>query len=118
MNEGNGGFNALLQRHRGGGLLDELDTAMARVVKAVRETGQKGAITLKLDVAQAARGQAGIVIEDQVKTKEPSLKSEVSFWFAGDDGRLLVKDPRQAEFPLDVLAGGKAPERASAAVNS
>lgn len=83
-----------------GAINDELTEKMAELVKAVRDTGKKGEITLKITVAMMATGNEDMVkLSPVVSAKIPELDSPVTIMYSTADGDLLREDPdkRQTE---------------------
>jgi len=100
---GNNFVAVLNQLHRGSAVADASD-ALAEVVKAVRENGKKGKLSLTITVVPLSKGDAvDLVCEVAVKVPKPNKGS--SLFFVADDGTLLRNDPRQGELKLTVLAG-------------
>lgn len=92
---------------RGGAMLDEMSARLNELVSAAQETGQGGEIVLKLKLRHAKVGQGTFVIEDQIVTKVPSLKTSGTLLFGTPDGNLQRQDPRQANMEFGVHQGGK-----------
>ncbi len=86
----------------GRGSLDaELTEALASVVKAVRETGKSGVLTLQLKVSKLnARDENAVKITPRVATKKPELAPYESVMFSTYDGDLLRNDPNQRQLDL------------------
>lgn len=99
---GNNFVAVLNQLHRGSAVADASD-ALAEVVRAVRENGKKGKLTLAITVVPLSKGDAvDLVCEVAVKVPKPNKGS--SLFFVADDGTLLRNDPRQGELKLTVVA--------------
>lgn len=107
-------FAAFLQDQRKGVLHNDLGEALAELVAAVVETGKKGTLTLKLDVALNKDGDT-LLIADTVSVKEPKHDTKPSIFFADDGGNLTRHNPRQPELPLRKVEGGKDNDNAAAA---
>lgn len=85
---GNNFLTVLNQLHRGSAVADASD-ALADVVKAVRENGKKGKLTLSITVVPLSKGDAvDLVCEVAVKVPKPNKGS--SLFFVADDGTLLL----------------------------
>ena len=65
---------------------------LAELVTAVMETGKKGTLHLKLNVAK--QGQMALVKAD-LSARKPEPAVEVSAFFTTEDGELRRDDPRQ-----------------------
>ncbi|MBP2856152.1 hypothetical protein J8657_00890 [Dickeya oryzae] len=87
------------------GTLDaELTEALAEVIKSVRETGKKGAITLTLNVSMLnTRDQNAVKVTPAVKTSKPELGQADTIMFSTADGDLLRDDPAQVKMDLTVV---------------
>ncbi len=90
-------FLATMQRHEGGAVLSEMSSKLAEIVRAVSDRGGKGTVTLKLEVAHAARGKSALVLTHEVTTKAPKERASGSFWYSTDSGALVKNDPNQKE---------------------
>ncbi|CAI1133734.1 Uncharacterised protein [Serratia fonticola] len=87
------------------GTLDsELSEELARVIKAVRETGKKGAITLVLTCSMLnTRDENTMKITPTVKTSIPELGRAETIMFSTADGDLMRDDPSQVQMDLKVI---------------
>lgn len=94
------GFEVALREVRNGECLKDMSQALAELVKAVRETGKKGAVSLRLCVSPAGTAEEVLLIEDEIKKIMPKEKKAGSIFFATDDNGLQRNDPRQRELPL------------------
>ncbi len=94
-------FTDTLRDLRRGHTLEELGEALNTVVAAVRKTGKAGAITLKLTVSPASKGDIDQVrISDVLTTKVPELDRASTIFFATVENNLQRTDPRQQELKL------------------
>lgn len=91
------------------GALDaELTQALADVVKAVRDTGKAGAVTLTIKVGKLdGRDEDALRLTPAVTVKTPKLPPYESVMFSTADGDLLRQDPKQRQ--LDLREVQKAP---------
>ena len=105
---GNNFVAVLNQLHRGSAVADASD-ALAEVVRAVRENGKKGKLTLSITVVPLSKGDA-VDLVCEVTTKIPKPNKGSSLFFVADDGTLLRNDPRQGELKLTVLSGDRKAE--------
>lgn len=97
-------FAETLRDLRAGRTQDELAEAMNQVVKAVRETGKVGEVTLTIRVKPASAGNTDtLMLSDAIKTKIPQLERGASIFFATPDNNLTRRDPNQRELPLRVV---------------
>lgn len=84
-----------------GSLDDELTEALAEVVRAVRETGKPGVLSVQLKVQRLnARDENAVKITPKVTTKCPQLAPYESVMFSTYDGDLLRNDPNQRTLDL------------------
>lgn len=94
-------FSQQLAHFSKGCLDEELTEEMADVVKAVRETGKAGTITLTLKVQKLnARDENAVQITPSVKSKKPELAPYTTVMFSTGDGDLLRDDPNQRKLDL------------------
>ncbi|WP_186390478.1 hypothetical protein [Citrobacter freundii] len=87
------------------GTLDaELTEALAEVIKAVRETGKKGAVTLTLNCGMLnTRDENTMKVTPKVSRTIPELDRADTIMFATADGDLLRDDPSQTQLDLKVI---------------
>lgn len=84
-----------------GTLNDELTEVMGDVVKAVRETGKQGTITLQLKVSMLNKRDEDVVkITPSVKHQVPELDRAETIMWSTADGDLLRNDPDQQDVEL------------------
>lgn len=84
-----------------GSLDAELTEEMAALVKAVRETGKAGTITLTLKVQRlSGRDENAVQIVPTVKMKAPAPAPYTNIMFSTGDGDLLRDDPNQRTLEL------------------
>lgn len=102
MSQHNTPFSQQLAFLSKGCLNDELTELMAEVVKAVRETGKSGSLTLTLKVQMLNnRDENAVKITPAVKSKKPKLAPYETIMFSTGDGDLLRDDPNQRKLPLE-----------------
>ena len=87
------------------GTLDaELTEALAEVIKAVRETGKKGAVTLTLNCSMLnTRDENTMKVTPKVTRTIPELDRADTIMFSTADGDLLRDDPAQVQMDLKVI---------------
>jgi hypothetical protein len=87
------------------GTLDaELTEALAEVIKAVRETGKKGAVTLTLNCSMLnTRDENTMKVTPKVTRTIPELDRADTIMFSTADGDLLRDDPAQTQLDLKVI---------------
>lgn len=87
-----------------GSLDAEASEGIARVVKAVRETGKKGSITITLAVSMLnTRDENAMKITPSIKLSIPELDKAETIMFSTHDGDLLRDDPDQIQMDLRVV---------------
>lgn len=91
-------FREWLDEQRRGATHFELSEMLCEVVTAVAETGKKGSVTLKINVAPSGDGM--VVVTDEVNAKTPEPDRSASLYFYDDYGRLSREDPRQQKLDL------------------
>lgn len=89
----------VLQRLGSGKLLDELHEALVTTAQEVVETGNPGAVTLKLRISTRGQGNALITVEESVGRTPPVRAPKGAILWALD-GDLYGQDPRQMKMEL------------------
>lgn len=102
-------FTTILGQIRRGELLDECSEKISQAVAALRLTGKRASITLKLDLVPLTRGCVdSINIDARVSAKLPEPEKKAAVFFTDENNGLHRNDPRQAEFEnLKVVEGGQ-----------
>jgi hypothetical protein len=77
-----------------------LGERMREVIRACKQTGAKGSITIKIDMA-AKSDLAEVKIGISSKRPEPGMPN--GFFFTTEDGSLVEEDPRQMKLAPKVL---------------
>ncbi len=96
-----GKFFSTLRDLRAGATLDDLDSAIAEVVSAVKATRKAGEITLKLKIRPPKKSSAMyLTVEDEVITKVPKHDRADTIFFPLADNSLSRADPSQ--IPLEL----------------
>jgi hypothetical protein len=96
-------FSEVIQEARSGAVDGDLSEKLAEIVRAVREHGGKGALTLKVAVSQNDAGSVKLDFGITTKTPQPALGT--ALMFADDSGNLTRNDTRQ----LQMFADGRRP---------
>lgn len=102
-------FTRTLGELRKGGTVNELSNALQALTKAVRETGKKGVLTLKLTLSPANNNEV-VLVSDDVQVKEPKMSKASTTFFMTEDDLLSRSDPRQAEMFQAVDGGNDSEE--------
>lgn len=98
-------FFETLRELRAGATLDELTSALAELVSAVKATDKPGELTLKLKLRPPRKGNATyITIEDSVLVKAPVMERGDTVFFPTVDGGLSRQDPNQGSLDLRPVA--------------
>ena len=83
---------------RNGGLINDLEDELKRLVQAVTSTGKRGELKLTLGLQPATKGHVDVLmLDDKVDLKLPKTGKPAAFVFPTADGGLSRKDPRQPE---------------------
>lgn len=86
---------------RGGGCAIDMEKALEEVNKAVRATGKKGSITLKLDILPSPKGASAPVetayVRDHLKVDAPKPDKKMTLFFLSENGQLNTSDTRQMD---------------------
>lgn len=107
----NNSFVTMLSELRKGLTVSELSDELACLVAAVRATGKKGSLSVKLVLVPAADGETVLVTSDWA-VKEPLPNKASTTFFTTDDNLLVRQDPRQREL-FGVVAGKKPAEQSA-----
>ena len=94
-------FLEFLQSFRRGELLREANEQLEELIRAVKETGGKGDLTIKLAFRMNDAGQ--LECQPSVTTKRPRRALGTGIYFATEDGQLTRRDPDQHEMFEDEL---------------
>lgn len=92
-----------------GAALSECSESLQAIVKAVKETGLKGVLTLKINV-ELGKDEETVQLTYEVNDKIPKPATKATIFFATDDFVLTREDPRQHEMNFGVVEGGKIQE--------
>ena len=99
-------FLEFLQSFRRGELLREANDQLEDLIRAVKDTGGKGDITIKLPFKINDAGQLECV--PRVDSKRPRRALGTGIYFATEDGQLTRRDPDQADMFNDELEARRA----------
>jgi len=105
-------FNQQLVYLNKGTLNEELTEVLAEVVKAVRETGKTGSLTLTLKVAMFSKANEDVVkISPVVASKVPEGERAETIMYSTADGDLLRDDPSTVRTELKQVDAGQQERR-------
>lgn len=96
-------FAAVVLEIGGGRLHARLSDQLAEITAAVKETGKKGLLTVKIEVKPLAKADHGTLVvtgSSTAKAPEGDDDSPTSVFFADDSGNLSRNDPRQPQLPF------------------
>lgn len=97
-------FSQQIQHLNKGCADDELTERLAEVVKAVRDTGKMGTITLQLKIKPLnGKDDDALTVEPIIKHTIPEIPQKASVLWSTGDGDLLRQDPDQQELDLTVV---------------
>ena len=90
-----------LCRLESGGLMDDFNDKLAKVVAKCMNLGKKG--TIALTIAFKPEGSKKMEVAAKVDAKPPKNDIASTFLFATDRGQLLAQDPDQRELDLRII---------------
>lgn len=94
-------FIATINDIRQGQIADEMGDQLAALVKAVRETGGKASLSLKLTIKPASKNNTEqLVVTDEIVATKPKPERGTTILFSTEEGNLSRRDPRQPELPM------------------
>jgi len=86
----------ILTQIRDGELMMDIADELTRVTEAVRETGKKGSVTIKLQIQPAAGGDATkVLVHGGCEAKPPKPSIAPSLFYTTERGALLRENPNQ-----------------------
>jgi hypothetical protein len=94
-------FHTFLEEFAHGAVNRRLTSRLSELVLACNQTGEKGSLTVKINV-QAKGGMAQVSIG--VKTSKPEGALPADMFFPDEEGRLHTENPRQRKLPLKSVA--------------
>lgn len=94
-------FNLAIARMRGGVINQDLTDKMEEVIKAVRETGKQGTVTLTLKIKKlSAADEDRLVISPIVASNVPQEALPDEIVWSTADGDMLLENPTQTALDL------------------
>lgn len=90
-----------LCRLESGGVLEDFNDKLAKVVAKCMNLGKKG--TISLTIAFKPEGSKKMEIAAKIEAKPPKNDIPSTFLFATDRGQLLAQDPDQRELDLRII---------------
>ena len=98
---------ALLSGLRRGSFLEDAAEELEEVLAAVRESGKKGELTIRIAFKPLTSGGA-LEITDTIAAKRPAPDVGTTLMYFTSEGGLSRRDPRQPELPGIVESGREA----------
>lgn len=103
-------FAEFLQETSNGTTHDELSIDLHELIRAVREHGKKGSLTLTITVAPLSkRDDSQLTVTEEIKVAAPKPEPRPSIYFADRNGNLSRTDPAQLAMDLRELPTPPAP---------
>jgi hypothetical protein len=90
-----------LCRLESGGILEDLDAHLSKVVGRAMTMQKKG--TVSLAITLKPEGIKNMEIKAKVDSKPPKIEPTATMLFATEKGQLLAHDPAQLELGLNVI---------------
>jgi|GEM_PF-410637 len=106
-------FSQQIQHLNKGMLDDELTQLLSDVVKAVRETGKSGTVTLTLKVKPLNNkgiDDDAVQVIPETKNMTPKLPQKAMVMWSTGDGDLLRRDPSQQEIDFTTVEAAAPPK--------
>ncbi len=97
-------LSVLLDAMESGQIKTEACQKLAEVFTAVRETGGKGSLTIKIDI-QAGKKNRLVVVKGDVTHKMPKVGHDETFLFVTDGMSVVKDDPDQSVLVFEHFSG-------------
>lgn len=92
----------VLTQIRGGAALKDAGAELAEVIRAVKATGKKGSITLKIDIEPDKTDDTVVTFQPDITVKKPKKPyAKGIFFFDERSGNVSREDPRQMELEME-----------------
>lgn len=98
-------YTQVLADIRKGAPIEEATDLLAKVVRAVDETGKPGEVTVTLKIKPAKHGGPEKTIVAEVKGKTPVADIAPAVFFSDEEGDLHRSDPRQEDMKFSEARG-------------
>jgi hypothetical protein len=85
-----------------GAFIDRCSERMAKLVRAVEDTGKAGKLVITLEVKRGTKG--AMLIRPEVATKVPEAKPEPTMLWSTPEGNLTADNPKQQKLDLRQVA--------------
>jgi hypothetical protein len=96
-------FSKFLEEFGHGATNKQASDRLRKLVKACQETGRKGNLVLRIEVAAGAGPGALAELRASIKTTEPQPNLPGDTYYVTEDGALVTDDPRQQALPLKAI---------------
>jgi hypothetical protein len=90
-----------LCRLQSGGVLEDFDDKLAKVVAKCMLTGKKGVISLTIGIKPEGSKRTEVLAKVDAKPPQDEIAS--TYLFATERGQLMAQDPDQREFDLKIV---------------
>jgi len=88
----------VMMQIRGGAALDDAGKRLAEVVLAVKATGKKGSITLKIDIEPDKQDDTVVTFQPSLEVKVPRKPYAKGIFYVDErNGNVSREDPKQLE---------------------
>jgi len=101
----NNAFLTMLGELRKGLTASELSDDLTHLIQTVRDTGRKGALSIKFQFTPSSGGETVLVTTDWA-VKEPRPEKDSTTFFTTDTNALVRNNPRQRDM-FDVVPGAQ-----------
>lgn len=93
-------FTELVDRLADGETTNEASHQLQQLIKACRDTGKSGTLTLTITIEpQFGRDAPDIVVDSKVSIRPPARNLPHTVMWAGEDGRPSYTNPDQDQLP-------------------
>jgi hypothetical protein len=96
-------FSKFLEEFGHGATNKQASDQLRKLVKACQETGRKGNMVLRFEVAAGAGPGALAEFRASIKTTAPQPNLPGDTYYVGEDGTPVSNDPRQQTLPLKAI---------------
>ena len=91
----------IMRAHRKGAAVDLATELFGEVVRAVDETGNKGSVTIKIEISPGEGGGSEKKVSFKVSCKKPIRDIPDAVFFSDQSGDLHRADPAQTELQFE-----------------
>ncbi len=108
-------FTDYLRELDKGRVIEELSTGMQELISCIMETGKRGSLTLKIDIAPSSKiDTETVAVVASLKITSPEPDRHSTLYYITPENNLSRRDPRQMDLEdaLTVHTGGQQAEGA------